>query len=294
MSKNETILLTGATGFLGSKILETLLAENYKVIILKRQTSDTHRIQHLLDQVQSYDVDTCSAELPFNEQEIDVVIHTACNYGKNNTPMNQIIESNVLFGIKILETAIKFEIKTFINIDTLLPKDLNFYSLSKSQFVDYLKLLTHKIQIINLKIEYMYGPNDNTNQFIPWMFSQLRSETPLIKLTKGTQYRDFIYIDDVASACLTTLKKAKTMAQYNKLEVGTGQSITIKDFLQKFIHIYELRFGKIHSHLAFGELPFRKGELMRCDVNNKSLIELGWSPKIKLEEGLKNLIDEIT
>lgn len=54
----KTILLTGATGFLGSHLLEALLKQHYNVVILKRSTSNAWRIQHLLDQVISYDVDT--------------------------------------------------------------------------------------------------------------------------------------------------------------------------------------------------------------------------------------------
>ncbi|MFK5948574.1 MAG: GDP-mannose 4,6-dehydratase, partial [Methylococcales bacterium] len=66
----KNILLTGATGFLGSHLLEALLNESYQVVILKRSTSDTWRINHLLEQVKSYDVDIQNLDLAFSEQSI--------------------------------------------------------------------------------------------------------------------------------------------------------------------------------------------------------------------------------
>jgi nucleoside-diphosphate-sugar epimerase len=55
--KKETILLTGATGFLGSYLLESFISLNFNVIILKRSTSSTLRINHLLNNVTYYNVD---------------------------------------------------------------------------------------------------------------------------------------------------------------------------------------------------------------------------------------------
>lgn len=75
------ILLTGATGFLGSYILERLIKSDYDVVILKRSFSDTWRINHLLDQVISYDIDKVSIDQPFIDNKIRAVIHTVTNYG---------------------------------------------------------------------------------------------------------------------------------------------------------------------------------------------------------------------
>jgi len=79
---DKTILLTGPTGFLGSHLLQALLNEGYKVIILKRSFSDTWRINHLLDNLKSYDINKTPLEKPFEENKIDIIIHTATNYGR--------------------------------------------------------------------------------------------------------------------------------------------------------------------------------------------------------------------
>ena len=103
MKKLQTILLTGATGFLGSYLLKDLLLKGYKVVILKRSTSNTDRLESLLDQCVSYDVDIQPLELAFEKQRIDVVIHLACHYGRNDDPIHEVIESNLIFGLRILD-----------------------------------------------------------------------------------------------------------------------------------------------------------------------------------------------
>ncbi len=288
----QTILLTGATGFLGSHLLEALLAKGHKVVVLKRSTSNIWRIEHLMAQVTSYDVDVQPLELAFEQQRIDVVMHTACHYGRNGAPIHQIVESNLMFGLRILDACLKFNTDTFFNTDTLLQKHLNVYTLSKKQFVEWLKQHSDQIQVVNLKLEHMFGPKDDATKFVPWVLSQLKANVPEIKLTKGEQERDFIYIDDVVSAYITLLEKAPGLVKFNEFDVGSGQLMTVKTFLESLKKVYEASFGTSMTKLNFGALPYRAGEMMTVEVNNKSLLDLGWSAKTELENGLKNIIKE--
>jgi len=79
---NKTILITGATGFLGSHITWTLFNEGFNIIILKRSFSDIWRIREIIDKIRYYDIDKVELEIPFKENEIDCIIHTATNYGR--------------------------------------------------------------------------------------------------------------------------------------------------------------------------------------------------------------------
>jgi len=291
MQNKQTILLTGATGFLGSHLLEALLKNNYQVVILKRSTSDTWRINHFLEQVKSYNVDIEPVEKAFSDQHIDAVFHTACHYGRNGGSIAEIVESNLMFGLKVLEASLKFNTDTFFNTDTLLQKHLNVYTLSKKQFVEWLQQVSEKIQIVNLKLEHMYGPKDDETKFVSWVINQLKANAPEIKLTAGEQQRDFIYIDDVVSAFMLTLEKAKTLAKFTELDVGTGVLMSVKEFLEILKSIYENKHGAIRTQLNFGEIPYRDGEMMTVDVNNTDLRNLGWQTKTTLEQGLLNILE---
>ena len=287
-----TILLTGATGFLGSKLLESLLSFNYKVIILKRSKSDLWRIKHLIQDVKSYDVDIDFQEKAFTEQKIDCVIHTACNYGRNTSLIKEVIDSNLNFGLKILNSCIKYNVKSFLNSDTLLEKNLNTYTLSKKQFVEWLKIKTDKIQVINVRIELMYGSKDDVHKFVPWIISQLNQNVKKIELTSGIQKRDFIYVDDVVSAYITILNKLEDLHKYNEFDVGTGKLVSVRKFLELLKDLYISNYGETKTKFAFGELPYREKEIMTVKVNNQPLIDLGWSPNVDLQQGIRNILEE--
>ena len=297
-SPKRTVLLTGATGFLGSHLLKALLIAGYKVVILKRSTSDAWRIANLLNQVTSYDIDNVLLTQAFEDQRIDYVIHTACHYGRNGDSIHQIVETNLMLGLKLLDAATYFNTDTFFNTDTyfntdkLLQKHLHFYTLSKKQFVEWLHQSCDKIQIINMKLEHLYGPLDNNSKFVPWVLRQLEQKVESINLTGGEQLRDFIYVDDVASAYLATLQKATQLSAYNEFDIGTGILTSIRKLVEMLKEIYEQKHGASKTQLNFGELPYGDGEMMSVDVDNTALLNLGWQPVFDLNAGITKIINE--
>jgi CDP-paratose synthetase len=286
----KTILLTGATGFLGSHLLEALLKEGYSVVILKRSTSNTYRIQHLLDRLKAYDIDRLPLEQAFKDQRIDVVMHTACSYGRNGQDANEVAETNLLFGLRLLDAATAFNIDTFFNTGTLLPKYLNAYALSKSQFCEWLRQRSNQIQVVNLKLEHMYGPKDDQTKLVPWLIGQLEQGVDRIPLTEGQQLRDFIYIDDVVAAYMVTLAKATQLVEWNEFDVGTGKLITVRDFVTAIHSAVSENQGICKTELGFGDIPLREGELMTVELDNTALINFGWSAKTSIEHGIAQTI----
>lgn len=290
----KTILLTGATGFLGSHLLKKLIDENYNVILLKRSFSDTWRIDKLLNKVKHYNLDEIiSLEVPFKEYTIDAVIHAATNYGRKGEKTTDIIKDNLLFPIKLLETTHNFNIDIFINTDTFFNKFpikydyLNDYTLSKKHFVDWGKNFASakKLKFINLKLEHIYGPMDNENKFVPWIINQLKRNVPEIKLTRGQQKRDFIYVEDVVNSFCAVLNSSSLQGNFYEFQVGTGITTSVKEFVTLLkTHL------NTSSILNFGALNNREGEIMESFADNIALKELGWSPLYNLENGLKNTI----
>lgn len=284
------ILITGGTGFLGSYLIHSLLQNNYQVILVKRSTSNTWRINDIIDKIKCYDLDKSNIDIVFKEQHIDIVIHTACCYGRNYETMSQIVDTNIVFGIKLFESAVLFNTVTFINTDTLLQKHLNSYSLSKYQFVEWLKRGTGKIKIVNMKLEYMYGPNDDTTKFVPWVIEQLRQNKDRINLTKGKQRRDFVYITDVVSAYIKVLERINLLPQFVEFDVGTGKPITVYQFVSEVEKKYKTIYTENKTKLCWGIIPYRKGEMMKVSVNVNPLKAIGWKPEYSYQEGINNII----
>ena len=279
------VLLTGATGFLGSHLLKALVSKGYEVVVLKRSTSDMCRLKGFENTFKSYNIDQVPLQKAFEDQYIDTIIHTACVYGRKGESMQQILETNLMFGIELLNTG------TFFNTGTLLYKYLNYYALSKKQFEEWLQLASDKIQVVNLKLEHMFGEQDGNDKFTTWILNELKQEKPTILLTAGTQKRDFIYIDDVVSAYLTCLEQATQLKAFNDIEVGTGVLTPVKTFVTLVKSTLEkLKGSPIETQLNFGALPYREGEIMEPQVDNSVLCSLGWQPKKSLEENIERFV----
>lgn len=284
------ILLTGATGFLGSHLLEALLCQGNQVTILKRSTSDACRIKHLLGSVAEFDVDVQPLEDAFKPKKVDVVIHTACSYGRHGESVHSVVETNLLFGLRLLDVATFFNTDIFFNTDTLSPKYLNAYSLSKKHFVEWLKQRSSEIKVVNLKLEHMYGPKDDQTKFVRWVISQLEQNVERIPLTEGKQLRDFIYIEDVVSAYLLTLEKSSLFDAFTEFDVGSGQLVEVRKFITELYDAFKLQNPDLTTMLGFGDIPLRSNELMQVEVDNSALLQLGWTPMTTIHQGIQKTI----
>lgn len=279
-------LLTGATGFLGSRILRALLHAGHEVVILKRSFSDTRRIADLLSSVWAFDSDRDSVDAPFRKADrFDAVVHCATCYGRAGENYVDVFEANTAFPLRLLDAAAGSGVGVFINSDSVLPKDINEYSLAKAHFREWARYVgeREKIGIANLKFDHFYGPGDDSNKFTSFVMESCRANIEEINLTAGGQQRDFIYIDDVVSAYLVVLKTvALQSAFYREYEVGTGRSVTIRKFVET-VHA----LTNSSTRLNFGAIPYRRHELMISHMDIAPLVSMGWAPRFSLEDGIK-------
>lgn len=289
----EKILLTGATGFLGSHLLESLVSQEFEVAILKRDASNTSRIMHLMDKVESFNIDQYSVSAIFNQFKPEIILHTACSYGRDNESLSQILYTNLMFGISLLEEAVKNNVTTFINTDTLLPKNVSNYSLSKSQFSDWLQKYSKPIQVINFRIEHVYGTRDDKKKFIPWLINEMLNGKEEINLTSGLQKRDFIYVSDVIAAYNLVLQKRRILPSWSEFDLGTGFFTEVKELVVKIASILENEHNiEIIPRLKFGSVPYREEDVMMPELDNKKIIELGWYYQVDVNKGVELITKE--
>lgn len=288
------VLLTGATGFLGSNILKSLCNMKYDVVILKRSFSKLDNIVEIEGDYRAYNIDEISIESVFEkEKNIDIIIHCATNYGRNQEKSSTVLESNLVFPMKILEIAAKKGSKLFINTDTSLSKldkvqgYMENYILSKKQFLEWGKLYAEnqKLSFVNLVLEHIYGPGDDSSKFIAFLIESFKNEVESINLTPGEQYRDFIYIEDVVDAYLTVIKRVDEVSGFSEFEVGSGNEIKIRELVE----LTKDLMGS-NTMLNFGAIEYRQNEVMTSKADISSLLNLGWEPKFDLKMGLRKYI----
>lgn len=270
-------------------MLARLLDEGYRIIVLKRSFSDTWRISSFLPSVLSYDIDRIDCEKIFSENSIDTVIHCATNYGRRQDNPLGVIEANLMLPLRLLYAGQQHGLKSFINTDTVLDKRINYYSLSKSHFADWLRMMSPQLTCVTLSLEHFYGPGDDRTKFVTSIIRQLLEGVKSIDLTKGEQKRDFIHVDDVVGAFIKVADNIGTMSPgYHKMEVGSGGTITIRDFVEKL----KAMTGNTTTELKFGALPYRENEVMESHVDISGISRLGWRPRISLEDGLMATIKQ--
>lgn len=284
----KTILLTGATGYLGGYLSESFLNKDYKIIALALNKKEHYKFQNHKN-VKLYYLDEISIEDIFKNENIDIIIHTATLYGRNNESIISMQKANVEFPLKILLQAINHA-KLFVNTGTILQKNLNAYSLTKNHFEDWLSLYSDKIKCINLKLDHFYGPNDKSTKFIAWLIEQFKNNVREINLTEGSQTRDFIYIDDVVSAFNTVVEKESRipLGKLNTFEVGTNHKTSIKDM----VLMIKKQIGNTTTKLNFGAIPYRKNEVLDYQLDTSGLHLLGWKPEyLTVGKGIQKVLE---
>ncbi|QAB15789.1 NAD-dependent epimerase/dehydratase family protein [Hydrogenovibrio thermophilus] len=300
MSK-PTVLLTGATGFLGSHLLEALIQQGYSVVVLKRTASSLWRIEHLAGQYKSYDVDVQSISKIFEHEIIDIVIHMATLYRKfdNGNEVSEMLASNVTFPAEIVEAASRKGIKGFINTGTFFEYDcsrqpvdestsiapFNFYAKTKLAFESILKTHSDKMMVNTFRLFSPYGEKDN-QKLVP-MIIQKALEGEVIELSEGLQKIDLIYVKDIVSAYMKAVERISSGTfppEYEVFNLGSGVPLSIRDI----VSIVEQKVGKPLKK-TWGEASKIDIPIAYADITKLERI-LHWKPEYTALQGIENTV----
>jgi len=289
IGSKKKVLMTGATGFLGSNLLRELIKQKYDITILKRSFSNVDRIRDQIEFVKFFNIDKNSLKDIFKEISADVILHCATSYGRADKDPFAVIDANLMLPLKLLEIGKKNHIKYFLNTDTILSKRINYYALSKSQFKDWLEMYSDELVCINVLLEHFYGAFDDRTKFVSFIIDKLLTNAVEIDLTEGKQKRNFIYIDDVVGAFIKVLENLDNFkfGIYN-YEIGADKSYEIRDVVELIKKIS----GNSLTKFNFGAIPYRKNEIMDSKADTEAIRSLGWKPKYSIIQGLTKTIHE--
>ena len=293
---HRQVLLTGATGFLGSALLRRLLQSGRHVLATVRHTSNRHRIVDILNHPNLNLVEATPEGLSvaFSSWQIDTIIHTATEYGRGEMPVAGILDSNLILPIRLAELGVQHGVQGFINTDSYFNKrggsyeSLLNYSLSKRTLRVWLEKFAKQINIANVMLEHMYGPFDSSTKFVESMIQNIAIERKeRLSLTHGHQKRDFVYLDDVVEAFIKILDHIEHHAfDFKTFEVGSGKSIQIRDFVKMIAAI-----SQSPTMLDFGAVDYRDDEIMNSCADNRDIRTLGWEPTIEPHQGIRSILN---
>jgi len=303
-NKKKIAVVTGGAGFIGSNLVDRLVQKGHKVIVLDNFSTGrkSNLSRHNKKSVKIIKIDISeNKKLDRYFKGVHYVFHLAgiADIVSSIENPHKYFKSNVIGTMNVIQAAKNTKIKKFIyaasascygipkkfptnendKIETLYP-----YSLSKWQAEE---LVMHWAKIYNfpaisLRLFNAYGPRSRTSGTYGAVFgvflAQKLANKPLTVVGNGNQTRDFIHIKDLVSAVIKAALSKKVGKIYN---VAAGKEVTVNK-------IAKLIGGKIVY------IPKRPGEPDRSLANiSKIKRDLSWAPKVKIEEGVKDLMNKI-
>ena len=282
------IFITGTTGFIGARLLRSLLERGEDVAILLRPGANTIRIDDLLDScVQIYgSLDSISQ---IQNQLIsfspDTVIHLAWS-GVENTARNDLRQlDNIAYSRDLYNLTDEIGCRRFLGLgsqaeygvmrgkihEDSIPSPTSLYGLSKLAAGITLNMAANSSgrPFTWLRLFSCYGPGDNPVWLIPYVIKTLlNGEKP--SLTKGEQVWDYLYIDDVVDGIIAALVD-DLRGIFN---LGSGAPVALKDILSTIR-------DSINPNLpmGFGEVDYRPDQVMHLEASmEKFFSKSNWRP----------------
>lgn len=285
------ILVTGATGFIGSHLVPELLKNKHEVVVLTRKSSDVTELKKQKVKIIKHPAFS-NLGTQMQDESIDGILHLASLYLKNHSSkdVGDLIDSNVRFSTELLEAAAEAKLKFFINTGTFWQhyndeeySPVNLYAASKQAFIDIAQYYveTSSIKFVTLKLSDTFGPNDTRPKiFNYWLKAAKSGET--LEMSAGEQILDISYIANVTAAYLKLLE----LLGKNKLKSGdnfalySGEQYSLRD-LHK---IFEQETG-LEVPINWGAKEYREREVMKPWSKGRKIPD--FTPPCSLRDGIR-------
>ena len=295
MQKDSKIFVAGHKGLVGSAIVRRLKEEGYTNVITKDRSE--------CDLTKSDDVRKL-----FEDNRIDFVFDAAARVGgihANDTYSAEFIYQNTMIQTNLIHWAYKYFVKKFVFLgsvciypkyaetpvkeESILTGELEptneAYAIAKIHGIEMLKMYNKQYGFkgVSLMPCNLYGPNDNfhpeNGHVIPALMTKFNNATEDVVTCwgDGTPTREFMYVDDLADACLFAVENYSNAELIN---VGSGQDISIFHLAHKIAALTGYQ-GKIEWDTS------RPNGTPKRPLDYSKITEKGWKPKYNIDKGLE-------
>jgi len=310
MIKNKNILITGASGFIGSHLSERLIGNgNFLILIDNFNEYYTGKEKNLLDLTQKYENrkdfilikkdlrnDSTLQEI---EHDIDIIFHLAAQAGVRYSIIHpiEVMDNNIKSTVKLFEFCLNKNIKQIVNassssvygnpeytpVDEKHPKNpISPYAVSKlccEKYAEFYHRL-YGLPITSLRFFTVYGARQRPDMAIRKFFDFILNNHRITIFGDGEQLRDFTYISDIINGVIAAGEKPEAVGEVFNL--GCSSPITVNQLVEQMYSI-----ANKQKKIQFIEKQLGDVDITYSNVEKAKKI-LEYSPKIKVSEGLKH------
>ena len=302
-------LVTGGAGFIGSHICERLLNKDHEVICLDNfdpyynPKLKNKNIEPLLSnknfKLINEDIRNSDFIHKILKEDIDYIFHEAAQAGVRISVKNPLKahEVNATGTLNLLNASIDSDVKKIINASSssiygkveYLPFDeehpknpVSPYGASKLIAEHYCRIFNeiYGLKTISLRYFTVFGPRMRPDLAINIFTRKALNNEPIEIYGTGEKTRDFTYIDNVIEANLIAMKKG--IGEYN---IGGGKRVSVNELAEKIIQLTNSSSKLIYSTSIKGDAEHTWSDI------SKAKKELGYNPKIDLDDGLLKYIE---
>jgi UDP-glucuronate 4-epimerase len=306
------ILVTGGAGFIGSHLVEKLLAAGHNVAILD-DFNDFYD-----PQIKRENVAAVSKEVPihqvdlrenaavrslFHHQKFDTVVHLAARAGVRPSIQHPQLyyDTNVNGTLHLLDAARMTGLERFVfassssvygisktvpfSEDLHLTQTISPYAATKvaGEFLCSTFSHLYKLRVIALRYFTVYGPRQRPDLAIHRFAKKIHAGQPIDQFGDGSTRRDYTYIDDIIQGTMAALKFDGPL--FDIFNLGESQTIQLRDLIEKI-------GNALGKKAKINQLPEQPGDVpLTCADISKARKLLGYKPTTPLSAGLPRFIE---
>ncbi len=306
------ILVTGGAGFIGSHLVDRLVNEGHRVVVVDNEA--TGRREHVPADAQYFqgDVGNIDELEPAFKNGLDAICHIAGQVSiirSFDNPLTD-LRTNVQGTLNVLQLCLKYRVPRLLYASSMtvyssasplptseeaLCEPISYYGITKYAAERYVLTTAQRVdldfdfRVTCFRMYSVYGPRqalDNPYQGVLGIFlgNLLRGE-PLTIFGDGEQSRDFVYIDDIVDAWVAALDEP---AVYGKIiNLGSGRRLSIN----RLADFALAAFNHTRSDYPVIYAPERPGDQRRVEADvTQARAVLGWEPGVSFETGLAGTV----
>jgi UDP-glucose 4-epimerase len=300
-----TALVTGCAGFLGSHLSEHLTDAGEEVVgvdcftdYYSRELKESN-LEGLRDRASFtlFELDLGSDPLEGVLDGIDTVFHLAAQPGVRGSfggSFHRYVHDNVLATQRLLEACVSARVETFVyaSSSSVYGNSLAYptperarrapispYGLTKLATEELAAVYGRldRLHTVGLRYFTAYGPRQRPDMAFAKFFARALAGEPVKVLGDGSQVRDFTFVDDAVEGTIAAARNGRRGAVYN---IGGGTQVQLLEALTRIEELLDLKIEIEH-------LADARGDVRRtCSDPRTATLDLGFAPRISLEEGL--------